>query len=241
MGSVPVRGAHAPAEARRNGVGGASSPAPPCPRCGPWERGGGGGGAAVWGRGGSGRGSPGRAAEGWKEGAGAGAARLETTPVGMPGSPPCSRLPLHTLTRTPRRAGVDVSLKASHLHSEGRGLAEAADRGSRSPRCPHLRRPRASERRRPRPVSRPHPGSPLRAVMPSPPRWRGPSWPASRARPRPPPAPLRGARSPMAAKLHFAFLEPAFLGAPSPFAPPSVASPLSLHPLLSSSPAKPAE
>ena len=153
---------------------------------------------------------------------------------------PLRQTPLAYTHTHPRRAGVDVSLKASHLHSEGRGLAEAADRGSQSPCCPHLRR-HPSLRAAPAAVRvLPSPGlpTPRRLALP---RWRGPSWRASRARPQPPPTPLRGARSPMAAKLHFAFLEPAFLGAPSPFAPHSVvALPLSLHPLRSF-PARPAE
>lgn len=158
---------------------------------------------------------------------------------------PLQQTPLaHTHTH-PRRAGVDVSLKASHLHSEGRGLAEAADGGGclspRAARAARTSRDPPSLRAAPAAIlSRPQPGlpTPRRHALP---RWRGPSWRASRARPRPPPTPLREARSPMAAKLHFAFLEPAFLGAPSPFAPHSVALPLSPHLLLSSFPARPAE
>lgn len=62
---------------------------------------------------------------------------------GCPGSPPASALPstplADTLTHThPRWAGADVSLKASHLHREGRGLVEAADRGLQ----PHVAAPR---------------------------------------------------------------------------------------------------
>lgn len=64
---------------------------------------------------------------------------------GCRGRPLQQTPPAHTHTH-PRRAGVDVSLKASHLHSEGRGLAEAADGGGVSqspccPCCPHLTRP----------------------------------------------------------------------------------------------------
>lgn len=156
---------------------------------------------------------------------------------GCRGRPLQQTPPAHTHTH-PRRVGVDVSLKASHLHSEGRGLAEAADPGVSVPMLPA-------------PQETPEPPQAAVRVPPSPglptprrhalPRWRGPSWLASRARPRPPPTPLLEARSPMAAKLHFAFLELAFLGAPSPFAPHSVALPLSLHPLLSFFPARPAD
>lgn len=226
-------------QAERRG-GGALSPAPPCPRCGPWERGGGGGGgggAAVWGRGGSGRGSPGPAAEGWKV-RGRERRGWKRLRWGCRGRPLQQTPPAHTHTH-PRRAAVDVSLKASHLHSEGRSLAEAADRGSRSPRCPHIRRPRASERRRPRSVSRPHPGSPLQAVKPS--LLVG----ADRAGKCPGPAP--GLPQPLFAGPAALWL-PNFIllswslpswGHPLPSLPPQLLPPF-LHPLLSS-PAKPAE
>lgn len=90
---------------------------------------------------------------------------------GCRGRPLQQTPPAHTHTH-PRRAGVDVSLKASHLHSEGRGLAEAADGGGcLSPRAARAARtsrdPRASVRRRPRSCPALNPGSPLHAVMPS--------------------------------------------------------------------------
>lgn len=189
---------------------------------------------------------PGPRGRGGLEGAGAGAARLEMTPVGMPGSPPCSRRPLPAHTHThPRRAGVDVSLKASHLHSEGRGLAEAADRGVAVPTLPHTSGDPPSLRAAPAAVRvPPSPGLPTPGRHALPPRWRGPSWHASRARPRPPPQPLFA--GPAALWLpNFILLSWSLSswGHPLPALPPPTLGdfPLSLHPLLSSSPAEPAE
>lgn len=89
---------------------------------------------------------------------------------GCRGRPLQQTPPAHTHTH-PRRAGVDVSLKASHPHSEGRGLAEAADRGGGGVSVPVLpaphEAPRASVRHRPRSCPALNLGSPLHAVMPS--------------------------------------------------------------------------
>lgn len=71
---------------------------------------------------------------------------------GCRGRPLQQTPPAHTHTH-PRRAGVDVSLKASHLHSEGRGLAEAADPGVSVPMLPAPQEtPRASASRGPCPA-----------------------------------------------------------------------------------------
>ena len=151
VGRVPLGGHTSP---RRVGwrAGGTSCLAPPCPRRGPWEPGrrrrrrrwrrrsvGAGRGRAKI----PGRGRGGRKTQGWEpQGLGP-----ERGWWGRPGSPPAAApTPLHTLnthadtlTHThPRWAGADVSLKASHPHGEGRGLAEAADRGLR----PHVPAPR---------------------------------------------------------------------------------------------------
>lgn len=186
------------------------------------------------------------------ENAGVGAAGLRPRAlrVGAPGVAPCSSThpPAHThthadtLTHThPRWAGADVSLKASHLHGEGRGLAEPVDRGAR----PQV----------PAPPVTPSFGAagglgPCPALTPAPlPQAALPSLPlcSDRAGKGPGPAPglpqppIAGARGPPAAKLHFAFLEPPFLGAPTPFPPPrllfppfSPSSPSSLLTLLQS-------
>lgn len=95
-GACPFRGAHAPAEARRNGVergrGGVEpgSSLPPLRAVGAgrrwWRRRRSVGAGREWAK----IPGPGR---GGLEGAGARAARLETTPVGMPGSPPAADSP----------------------------------------------------------------------------------------------------------------------------------------------------
>lgn len=164
-----------------------------------------------------GPGRGGRKTRGWEQ---RGPAR-ERPRGGRPGSPlppprAHSHARGHTHAHAPRRAGADVSLKASHLHSEGRGLAAAAERGLR----PHVPAPRetpsfgAAGGRGPCPALTPAPLP--QAALPSLP------FGADRAGAGPGPAPglpqplIAGARGPGTAKLRFAFLEPPFLGAPSP-------------------------
>ncbi|XP_021109552.1 collagen alpha-1(I) chain-like [Heterocephalus glaber] len=174
----------------------------------------------------------GRKTRGWEQRAGNGAG-------GDAGVVPCSSPPPahthargHTHAHAPRRAGADVSLKASHLHSEGRGLAEATD-GVYGPTSPRPRRPRASEPKAAAVRVPPSPRIPTPDRPGLPPLRRGLSWLASRARPQPL---FAGARRPRAAELRFAFLEPAFLGAPSPFSPPLCCFPLfSIHSVLAHS------
>ena len=154
--------------------------------------------------------------------------------AGAPRVAPCSSThpPAHThthadtLTHThPRWAGADVSLKASHLHGEGRGLAEAAARGLRPLRPSAPGDPKLRSRRRLRAVSRPHPSSPPpgRPALPPPRLRRG--WPESRARPRPPPAPHRWGPRPSGCQTAFRFPGASLLGAPTPFPLPPPPSP----------------
>lgn len=158
--------------------------------------------------------------------------------VGAPGVAPAASTPspahththADTLTHThPRWAGADVSLKASHLHCEGRGLAEAADPGLRAQVPAPWETPSlgAAGGRGPCPALTPAPLP--QAALPS------LSLSADRAGVGPGPAPglpqppIAGARRPPAAELRLAFLEPRLLGAPTP-------NTISVSPLFSPSP-----
>nr|XP_054100398.1 collagen alpha-1(I) chain-like [Callithrix jacchus] len=169
LGGTPPRGVPA---ARR---GGRCARLLPVPTAGRGSRGGRGGGAAMWGRGGGGRRSRAPAAGAGKRGGGNSGAEAGSgawgDAWGRPFSPPHahSHARGHTHAHAPRRAGADVSLKASHLHSEGRGLAAAAERGLR----PHVPAPwetpsfRAAGGRGPCPALTPLP-SPRPPCPPSP-------------------------------------------------------------------------
>lgn len=216
----------------------------PIPVAGRGSRGGGGGAAAVWGRGGGGRRSP-----AWAAGAGkrrdgsSGAAAGSNEGGGARGRPlQQQHPPVHThthadtLTHThPRWAGADVSLKASHLYCEGRGLAEAADRGLRAQVPAPWETPsfRAAGGRGPCPA----------LTLPPLPQAALPFFPlgADRAGVGPGPAPglpqppIAGARRPPAAKTAFGFPGASLLGGTHSLSTPSLFFSFSLHPLRPSS------